>query len=278
MSLFQQCNARRNELRTGAPYARRAYFERLEDRSLLSVTLSLDGLQTPVVNPNINVSQEALDALSPLLSSETIQSEMTLDVNPTNPLNIVGFAHRITQPDPQEIEHSVIDVLYTHNGGQDWFATPIDYSVDLFGTSDNPGGRFDPAIAFDASGKLYVAYSWRRTVNVVQFENKLIVGQSQDGGETFRFSVAAQNNSNEFHTPRLATGVDPYNDDDAVYVAYSVANEFIGGIGTNAIRLTGSNQLDASENFEFEAPRLVMESPTSQSEMFIHNETFRVSG
>ncbi|MEX2093028.1 MAG: hypothetical protein WD971_10150 [Pirellulales bacterium] len=66
-----------------AVYTRRARFELLEDRSLLSVSLTLDGLQSPVGGTNVNVSGQALGEL---LSNTTIQSEMMLDVNPTDPL------------------------------------------------------------------------------------------------------------------------------------------------------------------------------------------------
>jgi hypothetical protein len=40
-----------------ATYGRRAVFERLEDRSLLSATLTLSELQMPIGSANVNVSK-----------------------------------------------------------------------------------------------------------------------------------------------------------------------------------------------------------------------------
>src|SRR5262245_2288912 len=57
--------------------------ERLEERTVPSAVLSLSGPQTLAAGSNINVSN----------NTATTESEMLVDVNPTNPLNVAGFVH-----------------------------------------------------------------------------------------------------------------------------------------------------------------------------------------
>jgi hypothetical protein len=147
-----------------AVYRRRALFENLEDRSLLSVNLALNGLQTPVGSANVNVSQQALGSS---LASTTHQSEIMLDVNPTNPLNIAGITHRIAGNSGGTEE--VVDVFYSQDGGANWSVTTIDYAHDTAVTGAladalHPGIRYDPAISFDSIGNLYIGYSFTSTV------------------------------------------------------------------------------------------------------------------
>ncbi|MCH8045236.1 MAG: hypothetical protein IID44_16110 [Planctomycetes bacterium] len=193
----------------------RLKLEPLEDRTLLSVSLDFSGTQAIVGGTNINVSNE----------STVHQSEMTLDVNPTNPLNLAGFSHNIN--DLKEI-----DVFYTTDGGATWSTTTIDDGTN--GTDDgldNTNLRFDPAIAFDADGVLYIAYGHNDGTDTT-----LVVAHSTDGGATFEagsvanggsfFYVDVQENTSvpgvdKWH---LATGVDgddPSSGDQVVYVAYT---------------------------------------------------------
>ena len=69
---------------------------------------------------------------------------MSLDVNPTNPLNIAGFSHSMVL----NSNTRYADVFYTLNGGVTWNATRIGNAEDGIIAS----GRFDPSIAFDAVG------------------------------------------------------------------------------------------------------------------------------
>src|SRR5438876_12831 len=68
--------------------------EPLERRCLLSLVLG--GAQTVVPGPTIDVS--AFVNTPPSGDTAAGQSEMTLVVNPKNPLNLVGFSHRLTLP------------------------------------------------------------------------------------------------------------------------------------------------------------------------------------
>ena len=65
--------------------------EQLEDRTLLSVSLSLSGPQTLFPSGNVNVSNNVANQIA------SWASEMAIAINPTNPLNVVGFTHDVNQ-------------------------------------------------------------------------------------------------------------------------------------------------------------------------------------
>lgn len=59
-------------------------FEKLENRNLLSIDLTLAGSQTIVGNTNIDASNDHL----------TQQQNLAIDINPTNPLHVTGVSER----------------------------------------------------------------------------------------------------------------------------------------------------------------------------------------
>src|SRR5688500_4187561 len=111
------------------PHLCRLGFEPLEDRALLSVSLSLNGPQTIVPGATLNVSTDAANA----------QSEMSLVINLTNPLNVVGFSHRLENP-------ITVEVYVSFDGGLNFSVSEIDTANDGLGAA---GNRFDPALQFD---------------------------------------------------------------------------------------------------------------------------------
>src|SRR5262245_4852425 len=141
-------------------YQRRPSVECLESRTLLAARLTLAGTQTLVANANVNVSNNIV----------TNESEMVVDINPTNPLNVAGFVH-----DTNNLNQ--IQLFYSMNGGLTWDRTLISNTgpnADGFGV----GERFDPAIKFDANGNLFVAYGHR---NPSPLATTLIVARSTNG-------------------------------------------------------------------------------------------------
>ncbi len=221
---------------------RSLHFEPLETRALLSVTLDLGGAQTLIPGDNLNVSNDSDSEDDPknpgqLRILERYQSEMTLDVNPTNPLNLAGFSHRIVvewddsvDPSQRIFTMNEIDVFHSQDGGATWATTRIDGSDDGLGD----GKRFDPSLAFDAQGRLFVAYGHKNSQ-----DTRLIVARSDNGGADFvRFDEVDKQDTlgNELEGLRpgvdkwhLATGPAPVpaenpQDPDivveAVYVAY----------------------------------------------------------
>jgi hypothetical protein len=134
--------------------------EVLEDRRLMSAQLILSGPQTLAPYANVNVSN----------SAATGESEMAVAINPTNPLNVVGFSHDYNS------SFDKIQVFHSFNGGATWTRNVIGDSHD--GLASN--FRFDPTVKFDANGNLFIGYCAG-----VGSGSRLVVGKSTDGGVTF---------------------------------------------------------------------------------------------
>ncbi len=220
----RQCR-KGNAKPTQQPKLFRPVLEALEDRTLLAATLDLIGNQTLVANTNVNVSNNAVNM------TNTNESEMVVDINPTNPLNVVGFVH-----DTSNLNQ--IQVFFSTDGGSNWVRRLItDVGNDkLTGTNDDglgSGARFDPAIKFDASGRLYVAYGMDSSTPTTRGTTTLVVAASADGGNTFTQFVQVDQVNNLFSFPfiqppsvgldkwQIATGPSgPNTTTPAVYVAY----------------------------------------------------------
>ena len=162
-------NRRRHAFSRKSEPARRSRpltLERLEDRTLLSATLVLDGPQTIV--PSANVAASSVQTTS--------ESEMSVAINPTNPLNVIGFTH-----DVQNL--SEIQVFYSMDGGLTWARTLLNGIGSANNDNQGSGGsviRFDPTVSFAADGTAFIgygAYSGGTT--------KLVIGRSVDGGASF---------------------------------------------------------------------------------------------
>ncbi len=181
-------------------------FEALEDRQMLSVSLGLGGPQTLVPGALVNVSN----------ASAVAQSEMSVVVNPTSPLNVVGFSHRLGNP-------ITLDIYSSSNGGLTWSTGQINNTNDGFGVA---GNRFDPAITFDATGRLYIVYGHRETN-----QTRLISAISTDGGVSFSQYRTLDLEPDRGTDPGVdkwyvTSGVDPVSGNQAVYAAYvNFANE-----------------------------------------------------
>jgi hypothetical protein len=143
---------------------------------------------------------------------------MSVAVNPTNPLNVVGVA--IDQaPNPQDLS-----VYYSRDGGTTWNRTPIDAAHDGLGT----GKRGDPSVGFEANGDLFVSYAHQFTAPDGTPMTSVVVARSTDGGQSFaQYTTVeagpdiSQGNLPGVDEPSLTTGFDPLSGQQAVYVAYS---------------------------------------------------------
>jgi len=202
---FSPLSASRTNVGRAKPKRRTEFAEQLDRRALLSVSLSLSGAQTLSSTAAVNVSNFA----------GFNQAEMQMDINPTNPLNLVGFSHR-------DGSFNNIDVYFSTNGGDTWARRTINDGTSG-GINDGLGAgfRFDPAIAFDANGVVYVAYGNDNGPNT-----NVVVARSLDGGNTFgQFRTLATNA--DFGTLKgndkwyLATGRDPVSGNQALYVAWT---------------------------------------------------------
>src|SRR5262245_59794682 len=146
---FRQSFKHGGKARPGTKRPMRLLVEALEDRTLPVARLTLSGVQTLVPNANLNFSNDAAAS----------QSEMVVDINPTNPLNVAGFVHQMVPVLNMGVvtvfDLNQIDVFVSTDGGATWLLTAItDVGNDgMVGTNDDDGlgwgARFDPAIRFD---------------------------------------------------------------------------------------------------------------------------------
>ena len=160
----------------------------------MSASLSLNGPQTITPGPTINVSADNTFG----------QSNMVMDVSPTNPLLLAGIVQHVGG-------QNEIDVYRSGDGGTTWSKTAIDNGAVGIGDGTGAGARFDPAIAYDDDGHLYIAYA-----NDTGTSTSIVVGLSYDNGATFwQFRTIAtttdiyNGTSAEIHgnaQPSLATG------------------------------------------------------------------------
>jgi len=140
------------------------------------------------------------------------ESEVSIDVNPTNPLNqvIVGHAPGF----------ATMNTFYTTNGGATWTLVALGNAQDGLTSTF----RFDPTVAFDDNGNVYAAYGARI---LTPTRIAVVVCRSTDGGQTYPqcTTVATTNDigglagNDKWH---LATGPAPGNPaQQNVYIAWT---------------------------------------------------------
>ncbi len=139
--------SRRRRFRSKSCFKSRLLFEPLEDRRMLTASLSLAGTQTLVAGTNIDASNDHASQ----------QQNMAIDINPTNPLHVTGVSERNTPT-----TGTALGLYRSADGGRTWATTTIDNSIDSFGAAST---RFDPVLGYDGSGKLYVAYGVNDATN-----------------------------------------------------------------------------------------------------------------
>jgi hypothetical protein len=173
--------------------------ERLEDRTVLSAHLALSGSQALFVNANVRASNNAANG--------TMESEMSVDVNPANPLQVAGFTHNI-------FNLNQIQLFFSTNGGATWSRRVLgntsggDFVNDGWGNVE----RFDPGVKFDANGNLFVSYG---------AGNRIVVAESTNGGSSFSNFFSLINESG-IDKPQIATGPSNFGPSvPAVYVSWT---------------------------------------------------------
>lgn len=162
------------------------------------------------------------------------EAEVNLDINPADPTNAVIAGHN---PGFQ-----TLNTFFTVNSGQAWTNVPLGTVQDGFPA----GTRFDPAVAYDALGNVYVAYG----VNTGG-STRLLVATSLDGGRTYtRFATLA----NDVNPPGLpgndkwgiTTGPDQTMPGrQAIYVAWT---QNVTEVGTDQ-RIVVSRSVNAGQSF-----------------------------
>ena len=123
---------------------------------VLSIGARSSVMAQVITGPNVNISD-----------MPGSQSEVGVAVNPTDPLNIVVGANEL-------VDDKKLGVWYSLDGGATWTANFVDENADGFGANDF---RFDPNVAFDSDGNVYIVYS------TVGTGNRLVLVRSSDGGQ-----------------------------------------------------------------------------------------------
>ena len=146
-----------------------------------------------VLGPNVNVSNQA-----------GTQSEVGIAVNPANPLNLVAVANNNS-------DLSRLGVWFSTDGGGTWTPNFVDENQDGFGAADS---RFDPNVAFDSDGNVYVVYSISGT------GNRLVLARSTNGGQAFNqvATVTTDAGASNLHTAMVTTRADAGGADDVLVV------------------------------------------------------------
>jgi hypothetical protein len=167
--------------------------------TLIAVIMLLFGSRFPamgalVLGPDINISNQ-----------NGAQSEVGIAVDPTNPLNIVAVSNNIA-------DLSRLGTWFSSDGGATWTPNFIDENEDGFGANDS---RFDPNVAFDSDGNVYIVYSTTGT------GNRLLLAISTDGGQNFNQVTTVTTDApaaSNLHTAMVTTRSDAGGADDVLVV------------------------------------------------------------
>jgi hypothetical protein len=199
LSRFQ--TSRRRDNRGRRPQAVRLTLEWLECRLVPSAKLYLNGAQTLVANTNVQASNNVVNG--------TMESEMSVDVNPANPLQIAGFTHNI-------FNLNQIQLFFSTNGGTTWSRRVLGNSSGGDFVNDGWGNveRFDPGVKFDANGELFVSYG---------AGTRIVVARSKDGGSSFsNFYSCNGTGESGIDKPQIGTGPSNFGPSlPAVYVTWT---------------------------------------------------------
>ncbi|NUM53900.1 MAG: hypothetical protein HUU46_09680 [Candidatus Hydrogenedentes bacterium] len=171
------------------------------------------------------------------------ESEVGIDVNPTDANNQVIAGH---SPD-----FATLNTFYSMDGGQTWTHVPLGDAED----GKTSTFRFDPSVAFDADGNVFVAYGATVDGGMGTTDTVVIVAKSTDGGQNythFAYATTAPDDPAGTTLPgsdkwQLATGPDP---DDAgqenVYLAMTANIDDPGGLDQRIVLLPS---FDGGESF-----------------------------
>ncbi len=190
------------------------------------------------VPTNINVSAD---------TGAVTKSEVSIDVNPTDPDNLVIISHSgDTDPLPPDLvtgatndnSFNVMQTFFSTDGGSNWTSVTLgDNGVGDIDDGFVSAVRFDPSVAFDADGNVYIAYGVSlaaeaaddpATLDIDESVDRtaVVVAQSADGGATYGQITTVDttadvgiSGNDKWH---LATGRDPGNaNQQNVYIAWT---------------------------------------------------------
>jgi hypothetical protein len=177
-------------------------------------------------------------AAADVLAGEDALSEVSIDVNPTDPNNQVIVGH--------DASLETMNTFYTTDGGLTWSPVIIGNATD--GLTSN--FRFDPTVAFDDDGNVYVGYGAR--VNNGGSQRTVVVCRSTDGGASYAQCTSISTTPDIGGLPgndkwHLATGPDPVDPTQQnVYIAWT--QNITEAAGTDQ-RIVVSRSIDGGATF-----------------------------
>lgn len=139
------------------------------------------------------------------------QSEVGVAINPLDPCNTVAVSNDISNL-------SRLPAYYTLDCGETWTTTFLNQTHD--GLAAN-ATRYDPNVAFDSDGNVYVIYSANTSTSPL---SRLMVIKSTDGGVTYSQAGTAATfpSSSAIHTAMVTTREDPGAEPDDVFVFWAL--------------------------------------------------------
>jgi hypothetical protein len=187
-------------------------------------------------------------AAADVLAGEDALSEVSIDVNPTDPNNQVIVGH--------DLDLETMNTFYTTDGGLTWSPVIIGNATD--GLTSN--FRFDPTVAFDEDGNVYVGYGARtaRPAPAVGNQRTVVVCRSTDGGASYpqctniatTADIGTLPGNDKWH---LATGPDPADPTQQnVYIAWT---QNVTEAGATDQRIVVSRSTDGGATFS--APLII---------------------
>jgi hypothetical protein len=174
------------------------------------------------------------------------EAEVTMDINPTNPLNMVVCGHAPG--------FGTMNTFYTLDGGQTWTLVQLGNADDGITSSF----RFDPMVVFDAQGRVFVAYGVRNFDGMGNRQETVVVGRSVDGGQTYPQFTQVSTQASIGTLPGndrwgIATGRDPVTAaQENVYVAWT---QNVTESGSTDQRIVVSRSTDGGVTFS--APTII---------------------
>ncbi|WP_202617505.1 Ig-like domain-containing protein, partial [Roseimaritima sediminicola] len=172
--------------------------EVLEDRRLLAFDAWMPIAGRPVDTSNDVATQRA---------------EVSIDINPVDPNNIVIFGHG---------PGGSMDSNFSIDGGLTWTNVQINNTNNAEGVN-NATNRFDPTVAFDDYGNVYVAYATDSPAG-----RELYVAKSTDGGASYTQAALVDSEPAGGNLDKwiIETGPDPVDPSQQnVYLAYLTLND-----------------------------------------------------
>jgi hypothetical protein len=154
-------------------------------------------------------------AAADVLAGEDALSEVSIDVNPTDPNNQVIVGH--------DTDLVTMNTFYTTDGGLTWTPVLIGDAIDGLTSTF----RFDPTVAFDDDGNVYVGYGVRTAMPAGGNQRTVVVCRSADGGASYpqctnlatTADIGTLPGNDKWH---LATGPDPVTPTQQnVYIAWT---------------------------------------------------------